>query len=199
MRVVISAAVEGMTDAAVVKKLISHVGGQVGTVYGEKGKAHLKERIAGYHNAARHAPWLVLVDLDHDYDCAPLLRDAWLQDPAPHLCFRVAVRAVEAWLLADGDMLAKFLQVARANVPSRPESVDHPADTMVHLARASRRKEIQQDMVPRAGSGRRVGPAYASRLVEFIDGFWRPDVAAARADSLDRTLRCLRRLVEAAP
>ncbi|HXF47064.1 MAG TPA: hypothetical protein VNK91_13190, partial [Burkholderiaceae bacterium] len=64
MRPVISAAVEGSTDEAIVCKLIAHVGAQPGPVYGRQGKAHLRQKIGGYNRAANHTPWLVLVDLD---------------------------------------------------------------------------------------------------------------------------------------
>ena len=65
-------------------------GGEPGTVYGKHGKPFLKERIGGCNNASRHAPWVVLVDLDTDSDCAPPFRATWLPHPAPHMCFRVA-------------------------------------------------------------------------------------------------------------
>lgn len=182
--VIISAAVEGVTDEAVVRRLILHVGAEPGAVYGKNGKPHLKERIAGYNHAARHAPWIVLVDLDREAECAP-------PAPAPQLCFRVAVRAVEAWLLADAETLADFLGVARNKVPRGPESLPAPKEALVNLARTSRRKAIRQDMVPREGSGRAVGPAYASRLIEFASSFWRPAEAAPQSDSLRRAIACL--------
>ena len=59
-----------------------------------------------------------------------------------------------------------------------------------------RRKRIREYMVPRHGSGRQTGPAYVSRLIEYVDTTWRPDVAARHADSLQRAITCLRRLVE---
>jgi hypothetical protein len=74
----------------------------VGSVYGKNGKADLHKKIKGYNNAARHAPWLVLVDLD-DESCAFSLCQSWLPVPARYLCFRVAVRQVEAWLMADAE------------------------------------------------------------------------------------------------
>jgi hypothetical protein len=49
-------------------------------------------------------------------------------------------------------------------------------------------------MVPRPESRTTVGPAYVSRMIEFAQQHWRPDVAAQRADSLRRALRCLRKL-----
>ncbi len=97
-----------------------YVGGEPGTVYGKHGKPFLKERIGGCNNASRHAPWVVLVDLDTDADCAPPFRATWLPHPAPHMCFRVAVRAVEAWLMADAETLARFLSVAQKKVSADP-------------------------------------------------------------------------------
>lgn len=142
------AAVEGVVDEAVVKRLIADTGGIPGAEYGKKGR----------------------------------------------MCFRVAVRETEAWLMADCERLAQFLGVRRSWIPGDPEAVDDPKTTLVDLARRSRRRDIREDMVPRAGSGRSVGPAYNSRLIEFATDRlrgWRPDVAAAGADSLARCRRCI--------
>jgi hypothetical protein len=192
--VAISAAVEGIVDEAVARTLILFSGAIPGPVYGKQGKPFLQQRIRGYNTAAHHAPWVVLVDLDRDHDCAPPLFAAWLPQVAPRLCFRVAMRAVEAWLLADAERIADFLAVTRGRLPADPEALDNPKLTMVALARASRRRDIREDMVPREGSGRPVGPAYASRLIEFTSSSWRPQSAAQRANSLWRAIECLRRI-----
>ena len=191
----IDAAVEGVTDEAVVERLIDHAGGQVGTVYGRSGKDRLRKKISGYNNAARHAPWFVLVDLDHEKDCAPALREAWLPEPAPCLCFRVAVHEVEAWLLADCETLAGYLGVPVKHMPTHPERLTDPKGALVALARHSRRKDIRDAMVPRAGSGRRVGQGYTGRIIDYATTAWRPDIAARSAESLRRALSCLQRLV----
>lgn len=197
--VIISAAVEGIIDEAVVRKLITHAGGRPGAVYGRNGKLALRQKINGYNNAARHALWIVLVDLDREADCAPPLRAAWLPKPAPYLCFRVAVRQVEAWLMADAASLAPFLGVAHNRIPSAPEHSDHPKESMVNLARRSGRRAVREDMVPREGSGRPVGPAYTSRLVEYVESRWRPEVAARHAESLRRAIACVERLIKSSP
>jgi hypothetical protein len=197
MSPVITAAVEGITDEAVAGKLISHVGARLGTVHGRQGKSHLKQRLSGYNHAARHAPWFMLVDLDRDADCVPPIRQEWLPHPSPMACFRVAVREIEAWLMADAEALAAYLGVASNRIPDQPETLVDPKAVMVELARFARRKAIRDDMVPRTGSGRAVGPAYSSRLVEYVADCWRPDVAATHADSLARAIRALRRLVAA--
>jgi hypothetical protein len=192
----VTAAVEGPVDEAVVHKLIEHVGCVPGPVYGKKGKPALRSSIRGFNQAARRGPWIVLVDLDRDHECAPPLREAWVPVAAPHLCFRVAVRAIEAWLIADDDALARFLRIARDRIPRAPESLPDPKGALVDLARASRQRAIREDMVPRGSSGRSVGPAYTSRVIEYVQREWRPEIAAARADSLQRAIACLNGLVE---
>ena len=192
---IISIAVEGAVDEAVMRKLVSDAGGQTGSVYGRNGKTALRKRINGYNKAARHAPWVVLVDLDNDADCAPPILNEWVPEPAPNLCFRIAVREVEAWLMADAQTLSRFLRVGLGTLLAEPEKLQRPKDTMVDLARRSRRKDIRADMVPREMSSRRVGPAYASRLIEYIQEHWRPDVAAERSESLQRAIHCLQKLV----
>lgn len=196
--VAISSAVEGLVDEALIKRLVQHLGGSSGPVYGRRGKQYLLDKLKGYNQSARFRPWIVLVDLNHDDDCAPPFRTSLLPNPSPNMCFRIAVREVEAWLFADRERLSRFLSIGINFIPQHPESVDHPKCAMVDLARRSRRMDIRQDMVPRPGSSRKIGPAYTSRLSEFIQDAtngWRPDVAASSSDSLARCLRCLQQLM----
>lgn len=195
----LSAAVEGVVDEAVLRCLATQAGAVLGPVYGRSGKAHLRQRIGGYNQAAQFCPWIVLVDLDDEADCAPPLSGAWLPAPAPMMCFRVAVREVEAWLFGDRARLARFLGVAAVRLPLTPETVLDPKRTVVDLARHSSRRDIREDMVPRSGSGRTVGPAYSARLIEFVESHWRPEVAAESCDSLRRCREHLRRLIQSRP
>jgi len=172
-------------------RLITSVGATLGSIHGKNGKHSLRRGLVGYNAAARWSPWVVLIDLNRDENCAPPLRQALLPQPAPHMCFRVVVRAIESWLLGDRERLARFLSVPVNRIPQDPETLPHPKQTMVNIARRSRRRDIRKDMVPRSRSGRAVGPAYTSRLVEFAENHWRPQTAAGRVDSLGR---CLRRI-----
>lgn len=197
--VVVFGAVEGLVDEAVFKRLVLHVRAEPGPVHGKKGKPHLKRRIIGYNQAAQHLPWVVLVDLNQDAECAPPLQASWLPAPAAHMCFRFVVREIESWLLADRIRLAHFLRIPISSVPTDPEFIEHPKLSVVELAKRSRAREIREDILPRPGSGRLVGPAYSSRLIEFVTDTsigWRPEVAAISADSLARCLRCLERLIK---
>ena len=197
-KVIISGAVEGMVDEAVLRRLIVKMGAMAGPIYGKNGKPFLLQKVNAYNQAARFAPWVILVDLDHDDDCAPPYRKSCLPHPAPYMCFRIAVREIEAWLLADRDRLARFLSVGASRIPHNPEMLDSPKSTMVEIARHSRRRDIHENMVPRAGSGRKIGPAYTSLLIEFArdsKNGWRPSVAAKSSDSLDRCMHRLEQLI----
>lgn len=155
----------------------------------------LRARIRAFNRAAHYSHWCVLVDLDHDAPCAAALRDEWLPSRAELLRFRIAVREIEAWLLADRHRVAQFLGVAQSRMPLAPELEDSPKQVMVNLARRSHRRAISEDMVPRPGSGRTIGVGYTCRLIEFAsdrNGGCRPDVAAASADSLGRCITRLR-------
>lgn len=155
--VVIYAAVEGLFDEAVTRRLVVWAGGLPGPVYGKNGKDSLRRQIQGYNNAARHAAWLVLVDLNSDAVCAPPLREQWLANPAPLFCFRVAVWQVEPWLVAARECLAPYLRVAQSRILQDPESLPNAEVAMVSLARRCRRRAIREDMVQREESGRRSG------------------------------------------
>jgi hypothetical protein len=187
--VVITAAVEGDLDEAVLRRILNCAGMSLGSVYGRKGKTALLQSIGGYNNAARYAPWIVLVDLDKDNLCPPAFLQKWLAQPSAQMCFRIAVRAIEAWLLADREHLASFLGVGLASLPADPDRLDDPKREIVNLARRSRKRMIREDFVPRDGSGRSVGPLYTARMIEFVGNLstgWHPGSARQRSASLAR-------------
>jgi len=168
MSTFVSGAVEGIVDEAVFERLLRTVKARAANVYPTHGKPNLLRRLPGFNEAARHSPWLVLVDLDLDADCAPPFLLRHLPNPAPHIMCRIAVRAVEAWLLADRERIARLLHVTERLVPDRPEELPDPKQALIDLARRSSTKEVREDLVPRAGSGRKVGPLYPSRIMEFV-------------------------------
>ena len=194
-------AVEGLLDEVVLRRLAKHVSIAMGAVFGRHGKTNLRNSIAGYNQAARFSSWIVLVDLD-DEECAPSLCAEWLPIPAEHMCFRVAVREIESWLLADRVGIAAFLGVSTSRVPSTVDGLDDPKQTLIDLARRSRRRAIREDMAPRPGSGLSIGPAYTSRMMEFVvvegRNRWRPDRAAQASPSLSRCISALANLRDAA-
>lgn len=187
----VSLLVEGETDEAVARRICSHLALSVGIAYGKRGKNQLLKKLPSYNMAALRMPWFVLVDLDAWEGCTGTFVSATLPLRSPGMRFRVAVRAVEAWLLADKEQLAEFLRVSPARVPDDPDALPHPKQTMVNVARHSRYRAIRDDVVPKEGTGAVVGPLYGARLREFASTMWRPEEAAARSDSLNRCIRAV--------
>lgn len=192
MSLALNVAVEGDLDEMVLRRLAAEVDLRVDSVYGKSGKDHLRKGIRGFNRAARFKPWIVLVDLDREADCAATLRRAWLPEPAPGLLLRVAVRALESWLLADREAISGYLEIPPERLPLTPDDEPDPKRLLVELAAQSRRPAIRKGMAPSVG--RRVGPLYTTHMKEFVERHWRPEIAAERSDSLRRCRLRLREL-----
>lgn len=160
----------------------------VGHVYGRSGFGYLRSTIASWNSASKGCPYLVLTDLDAHL-CPSALISEWLRTPPhPNLLFRVAVREVESWLLADRVNLARYLGVPEGRMPLDVETLNDPKATLVNMARKSRFRVIRDSIVPRRGSTATQGPDYNNCLSEFVTQNWDVHSAAGRARSLSRTL-----------
>jgi hypothetical protein len=190
--------VEGSTDMPVVHKVAALAGWEAPLrLEPTRGKGELDKALPGYNAAARGLPWFVLRDLDHDAPCPGALAATLLPAPKPLMCLRVAVRAVEAWLMADPETLATFLHISSAQIPIDPEGEEDPKGTMVHLAGRSNKPAIRKAMLPQRGTSRRAGPGYEGRILEYGEKHWRADVARGKSPSLDRAVKALERLRKA--
>lgn len=198
----ISGAVEGASDEAVLRRIVTSGGATVHRVQVQGSKSNLRRALPGYNAAAKGDPWLVLVDLDRDFPCASGLVHEWLPHPSAYMRLRVVVHEIEAWLLADSERFATFFSVPMAVIPGAPDGLLDAKSSLLGAIARSRRGAIRTDMPARPGSGRQVGPAYSSRLIEFAgddQAGWRPDVAANRSPSLAKCLHRLDSLINSAP
>ncbi len=153
-----------------------------------RGNDQLRKSIAKFKSASHVLPHLVLTDLDR-YSCPPSLIKDWGVGKLPaRLLLRIAVREVEAWLLADRHGIANFLQVAPNKIPLAPEAEPDPKRTLLNLARKSRSRRLAQELVPEQGSAACIGPLYNVRLSEFVQSAWKPDLARESAPSLARAM-----------
>lgn len=112
-------AVEDPLSESVLRALLHQSGRPywIGTVYGGRGFGDLKRMASGFNQASRFTPFVLLTDLDRA-DCPPVIIDSWLPHPKhPNFLFRVAVREVEAWVLADREAFAKFCGVPVSAIP----------------------------------------------------------------------------------
>lgn len=187
--------VEGTTDVPVVRKVLELAGWKEPLVpIPQHGKAELDKKLRGFDGAAKGSPWFVLRDLDHDAPCPSALIEELLPQRSSFMCFRIAVRTIESWLLADAETLAAFLHVSKNLVPLDPEAEEDPKIAMINLARKSTKPDVQKDMLPARGASRRIGRGYEGRIIEYSVKHWRADVARSKSRSLDRAVCALERL-----
>ena len=189
--------VEGRTDTPVAMRLIQLIGLRFQEAVVAGGKAELDLRIPSLNRSGSHLNWLILRDLDHDAPCASqLIRDLLKTGrPSPRVAVRVPIRAMESWVLADIEGFAQEFAVSGRHVLRDPDNLDDPKQALVNCCRRSRRWEIRTAMVPRAGSGRQVGPEYTHRISTFAAGHWNPERGSENSPSLRRAITALRRLV----
>lgn len=191
-------AVEDALSEATARQLILQSGKaiRVAQCLGHRGVDFLRLNIRKYNEAARRYPVFVLADLDTPDPCPPTKIKAWLgaHRQSQNLLLRFAVMEVEAWLLAHSEAIADFLKVSQRLVPQSPDDVPDPKEQLVRLARRSRSRRIREDIVPRAGSQRMVGPDYNRRLTELVNQHWKAEAASQRSPSLRKTIDRLHQL-----
>ncbi|MHB8471263.1 MAG: hypothetical protein ACYDC8_00150 [Gammaproteobacteria bacterium] len=184
--------VEGDTDEAVPRRIIGECGHAVGTCYGKRGIGYISSKISGFNLAAKGLPILCLVDfMDTRMACPPEVVGNWLPHRERNMIFRVVVRAIESWLIADRVNMAEFLYVHPSRVPEHPEDLPNPKRALVDLARSSRKSSIREALVPAQNTGAVVGRLYPSEMIRFTNEHWNPRNARLVSPSL---ASCMSRL-----
>jgi hypothetical protein len=160
---------------------------------GGRGNGLLKAKLRSYCDVARHVPFLLITDLDA-ITCAPKLKSTWLGTiiPPKDFLFRVAVREIECWLLADHDAM-KLLLGKRVSIPRDPEGIRDPKECLLRLARNAPR-DVKRDLLVERGAIASRGLGYNQRLCNHVTSSWNPSRAAERSDSLSRVIQRLKDL-----
>jgi hypothetical protein len=191
--------VEGLVDRDVVRRLLSTRSVDVDPLRTivTGGKTQFDARIGAINRAARVGGWLALRDADHDGGGCPVaVRRGLLTDQqVGALCCRLAVRTVEAWLLADRSTFATHFAVSIDRLPLFPEEEKNPKAAVVAACRKSRRRDIREGVAPPMGRPG-VGPEYTPIMGHYARDAWRPDEAALSAPSLERALRAIDALID---
>jgi hypothetical protein len=186
-------AVEDELSGAVLRRLLdeSDRGFAIDRLIIGRGFGQLKAGIPKYRTASRALPHVVLTDLDR-YVCPRELLADWRATRLPSsMLLRIAVREVEAWLLADRAGIANFLCIPTVKVPVDPEAIPDPKQALINLARKSRRRRFAEELVPATGSAAPIGPMYNTHLAEFASTRWNVASARGSAASLDRAMNRL--------
>jgi hypothetical protein len=188
MTIDVALVAEDILSLVVMQKVLAHTGRdyQVVRTFNEKGVGNIRRALDKYRNASRALPHVVLVDLDGG-TCPPLLLEQWGVVNLPDgMMFRVAVREIESWVLADRNGFSAFFGVAANKITLDPESLLDPKQSLINLVRKGRNRKLIAEVVPKQGTPMSKGPLYNERLSEFVMSVWNVDAAIASAPSLRR-------------
>lgn len=178
-----------LSEAVALRLLAEFPAITVGACIRRNGNGYLRHRIPAFSAMARHAPVLVLTDLDTAI-CPATLRRDWMRR-APHprgLLLRVAEREIESWLLADHEaMVALIGAPVRKRLPDQPDTLADPKAFLLNLVKKAGR-DVRWDILPEAGAIASKGLGYNDRLCDLVRTCWQPQRAAPRSPSLHRAL-----------
>lgn len=159
--------------------------------YSGNGFGYLKTNIKGFNQASVVNPHFMLTDLDN-YECPIALKEDWIKfNIHPNFIFRIAVREVESWVLADREGVSRFFNVALVNFPINPDAEKDPKNTLIQLAKRSNKRDIRADIVP-INQNATIGPNYNGSLSDFVFKNWNIENALLHSESLRRAYEKLR-------
>ena len=159
-----------------------------------EGYGYLKTKCHNFNQmAARHFV-LLITDLDNAI-CAGRLIESWFGGLPINadLKFRVAVREIESWLLADHEGMKNLLINGANNLTPNPDQLQNPKEYLLQCAKRAPR-DVKNDLIRTKGSLAKQGLGYNARLCQFVREVWEPNRAAQRSDSLSRAIQRLQEI-----
>jgi hypothetical protein len=191
-------ATEDSLSEAVGRRLVAEVGSriEIGLTFRKNGFGYLKANIDKFCSVAQRSPLFLITDLDKE-KCATLLISKWLGNRSlpKNLVFRVAVREIESWLLADHVGMKKLLGAGANKLPVNPDQLLDPKQSLLKFASKAPRA-VQNDLLVEPGVIASQGLGYNQRMGEFVRSTWDPNRAASCSDSLSRTLKRLQQMAD---
>lgn len=197
---IVNLVAEGLMEKAVAERLLPFCGHELGKVYGERGCIFIQKKATVFRWLVTETTGvLVLTDFrDTGMECIPAALQEYLfnklKEPPRTYVFRFAVNEIESWLLADRDGLAQYLNTDISRIPLQPEFEVYPKQTIVNLARKSKKRLIREGVAPPQGHLSSVGPEYVPLMRRFISDFWNIEKAVCLAPSLKRCVLRLQKM-----
>ncbi|WP_345991556.1 DUF4276 family protein [Sulfurimonas sp. HSL-1716] len=161
----------------------------------KNGYGNIKKAIHKYNQAAEYIHYFILTDLDND-PCPSAKINDWLGEISKNdkLFFRIVVREIESWLLADKEGFSQFLNIPIANFVNNPDELNDPKNEVFRVVKKSNKRKYKEAILPNSGAS--IGPAYNSTIKEFIDNYWDLNRAMKNSPSLKKTIDALNRYKE---
>lgn len=166
--------------------------------------SELKSKIPMFNKLAQTTPVVLLSDLDTE-DCAPKAKNSLLNavgNLSDNFIVNIAVDEAEAWLYADREGLATYLNIDKNKMPvsktfyfggpKERQEMDTPCKTSFHLThflmKDSKDVEKQKQLYVE-GNSKCKGKEYNSALIPFIKEKWNIEAARLNSYSLDGMIR----------
>lgn len=187
-------ATEDVLSEAVMERLIASSGHSWSSAVKlrKNGCGYLRKKINELIKLSNRIPVILLTDLDR-CACAPgLIRD-WTGGRAlpAGMRFRVAVREIETWLMADVEGLSEFLRIPADRFPVDPEAVLDPKRLLLNLVQKHGTRALKAELLPASKAKAGCGLGYNALFGTFARDVWDPRRASCRSDSLARMICCL--------
>lgn len=193
----VALATEDELSEAVGKRLLIDAGYKLepAPLLRRNGSGYLRSKMDSWCEMVKRKPVFLLTDLDRTV-CPAELRAAWIgnRKPSENLVMRVAVREIEAWILADHQALKTIFGI-RGSLPLDPDSLPDPKQYFLRLIARQARREIREELVADDGAIASQGIGYNARLSHLVSTIWSPERAALRSNSLRRARIRLSELV----
>lgn len=150
------------------------------------GFGYLKSKLPSLCSLSKSQPVILFTDLDNA-ECPVKLISHWMNgmEKPQGLLFRVVVREIESWVLADHKAFSAYFGISQAKLPSDPDSLPNPKAALLKLIGGSRR-EIKDAMIAKKGALAIQGVGYNTVLVDFIKTSWSSIRAQERSKSLKK-------------
>jgi Domain of unknown function (DUF4276) len=183
----IAVATEDELSEAIALRLISEVKHSLHVTHTLRrgGFGYLRSKMDSWCQMAEHQIMMVLTDLDRA-NCLVEFRDEWIANrPLPaRLVFRIAVREVESWVLADHEAMRELFG-ERGALPMEPDTLIDPKQTLLSFAKGAP-KSVRDDLIKKVDGRLQQGLGYNTRLSHWVNTVWSPERAAERSPSLAR-------------
>jgi len=105
----------------------------------------------------------------------------------PHaFIFRIAIREIESWIMADRVGFSTYMSFSMSNLPVQVDDIADPKGYLLNLIQRKCNKKWQKDMLPL--KSQHIGLEYNPRLVRFIEESWNVENAMKSSESLFRSI-----------
>jgi hypothetical protein len=179
---------EDVLQKVVVEKAISVCFNEKFSIYNYypgRGFGWIKNNINAFNYAAKYETFLAVVDLDRDICPLRKIQDWFNYPPNENLLFRIAVKEVESWIIADTLNFSKFLKLRESLLIKNVDNIKDPKQYIFDLIHKSNKRYLKSICPEQNG---RIGPDYNEKLSRFVNSSWDPFLAMKNSPSFKRMI-----------